>query len=367
VLADATGTFSLGAEFRLARRLTLDIPVHYNPWTMGDGRKLKHWLVQPEVRLWRGEAFAGSFWGMHLHGALFNVSNLFSHYQFEGRLAGVGIAYGYRHNFNRRWAIEASIGAGYAYIDYTRYDASNAEGCNGCGPKLGEGRKHYLGVTRAVVALVYTFGRKSNAKAVEVVPRVVDIQPIRPMRIDTLRVVEERLVVQRHESGSACILFPVGSAVLDPSVAQNRRELLKIEQSMQRIHRLQPVEIGSVVIESYASPEGDIDQNDTLACRRAEALQAYMQQTYGLHEVAFTVRSGGENWRGLADAVGVSTELPPAVKAELLDIIGTADPDRRKAALRAHDGGRTYSWLLREVFPLLRVSSYRIDYTVQEE
>jgi outer membrane protein OmpA-like peptidoglycan-associated protein len=359
VLYDATGTINLGAEFRLSDRWTLDVPVNYNPWALGDGRrKLKHAMVQPELRRWNGEAFDGSFWGVHLHGALFNVSNIFSHYQFEGRLAGAGIAYGYRWNLSRRWAVEASVGAGYAYMDYTRYDASGSDACRGCGVKLGTERKHYLGVTRAVVALAYTFGRKSRPS--EVVQRVVDIQPIRPTRIDTLRVVEERVVVRRHESGSACVLFPVNSAVLDVQVAQNRAELYKIEQSMRRIRRLEPVVISQISIESYASPEGDAVHNDTLACRRAEALQRYMTERYGLEGVTFAVSSGGENWSGLARAVDTATDLSAPVKAELRRIIDLADVAERKAALRRHSA---YGWLLREVYPLLRVSSYRIDYT----
>jgi hypothetical protein len=135
---------------------------------------------------------------------------------------------------------------------------------------------------------------------------------------------------------------------------------------MQRIRQLKPVAISQITIESYASPEGDAVHNDTLSCRRAEALQRYMTETYGLNDVEFTVRSGGENWKGLAEAIDVSTDLDSRAKEELRRIIAMEEVTERKAALRRHDGGRTYTWLLREVYPMLRVSSYRIDYTVTE-
>ena len=52
LLYDATTTMNLGLEFGLARKWTLDVPVNYNPWKPDNGRRLRHWGVQPEVRYW---------------------------------------------------------------------------------------------------------------------------------------------------------------------------------------------------------------------------------------------------------------------------------------------------------------------------
>lgn len=40
-------TPNAGVEFRLSDRWSLDLSGGYNPWTFNDGKKLKHWLVQP--------------------------------------------------------------------------------------------------------------------------------------------------------------------------------------------------------------------------------------------------------------------------------------------------------------------------------
>ena len=52
LLYDATTTMNLGLEIGLVRKWTLDIPVNYNPWKLSDGKRLRHWGVQPEVRYW---------------------------------------------------------------------------------------------------------------------------------------------------------------------------------------------------------------------------------------------------------------------------------------------------------------------------
>lgn len=92
-LYDATTTINLGYEVALNNKITLDIGVNYNPWTLGhkwvgldesklsvDGpsasereTKLKHFMVQPEVRWWLCEKFNGHFFGAHLHGGTFDV------------------------------------------------------------------------------------------------------------------------------------------------------------------------------------------------------------------------------------------------------------------------------------------------------
>ena len=65
LLYDATTTMNLGLEIGLARKWTLDIPVNYNPWKLSDGKRLRHWGIQPEVRYWFCESFRRMFIGMH--------------------------------------------------------------------------------------------------------------------------------------------------------------------------------------------------------------------------------------------------------------------------------------------------------------
>lgn len=165
LLYDATSTMNLGVEFGLSQKWTFDILGNYNPWDF-DGRKMKHWLVQPEVRYWLCEKFNGHFFGLHTHGGQYNFGGMlpwgFSNgkmfgienknilkYRYQGWLVGAGISYGYQWILGNRWNLEASLGIGYAYMDYDKYP------CGNCGEKLESGHRNYFGPTKAAVSIIY--------------------------------------------------------------------------------------------------------------------------------------------------------------------------------------------------------------------
>lgn len=152
-LYDATTTLNLGVEFGLSQKVTFDFSANYNPWTFSDNKKLKHWLVQPEVRYWLCEKFNGHFLGLHAHGGEFNMGGIkmlgMEDYRYEGYAVGGGFSYGYQWIIGKRWNLEASIGLGYAYLDYGKYD------CIKCGEKINDNTKHYIGPTKVAVSLIY--------------------------------------------------------------------------------------------------------------------------------------------------------------------------------------------------------------------
>ena len=76
LLYDATATFNLGVEVGLAPRLTLDISGNFNPWTWKNNMKWKHWMVQPELRLWTCQRFAGHFFALHGLAGQFNFGGI---------------------------------------------------------------------------------------------------------------------------------------------------------------------------------------------------------------------------------------------------------------------------------------------------
>lgn len=76
LLYDATTTFNLGLEFKLSDKYTLDLSGNYNPWTFSGGKKLKHVLIQPELRYWLCEPFYGHFFGLHALYTHYNVAKI---------------------------------------------------------------------------------------------------------------------------------------------------------------------------------------------------------------------------------------------------------------------------------------------------
>lgn len=148
----ATTTPNIGVEVGLSDKFTLDVSGNYNPWVFGGNKKFKHFLVQPELRYWKHGRFNGHFFGLHTHYVEYNVAIKmlgFQDYRYEGYLVGAGLSYGYRWELDDRWSIEATIGAGYAYMDYTKYR------CEECGEKIKDDTKHYWGPTKVGVNVVY--------------------------------------------------------------------------------------------------------------------------------------------------------------------------------------------------------------------
>lgn len=62
LLYDVFATLNAGVEVGLADRWTLDVSANYNGWTLSHDRKWKHWLLQPEVRYWFCDRWAGHLW-----------------------------------------------------------------------------------------------------------------------------------------------------------------------------------------------------------------------------------------------------------------------------------------------------------------
>lgn len=57
LLYDLTTSLSLGGEIRYNDTYSFSSLISYNPWTFADNRKMKHFLIQPEVRRWFDDVF----------------------------------------------------------------------------------------------------------------------------------------------------------------------------------------------------------------------------------------------------------------------------------------------------------------------
>ena len=168
LLYDATATINFGVEVGLGKRTSLDISGNYNGWDIdaATNRKMKHYFVQPEFRLWTCEKFNGHFFGVHALYGKYNVSGSnwfvdsgkmvsnvssvdFSKSRYEGTGVGAGISYGYSLILANRWNLEFTVGGGYVYLDYDRYGSPK------CSPKIESANKHYFGLTKTGVTLSF--------------------------------------------------------------------------------------------------------------------------------------------------------------------------------------------------------------------
>lgn len=160
LLYGATTAPNAAAEFRLGKQLTLEIGGGGSLWAFDEDTRYKHWLLQPELRWWACDVFNGHFLGLHLHTGQYNIGGInipvgrlkaFNNHRFQGYFYGAGLSYGYQWILSKHWNVEASIGGGYARIQYEKFP------CATCGTKEAEGAYNYWGVTRATMSLIYLF------------------------------------------------------------------------------------------------------------------------------------------------------------------------------------------------------------------
>ena len=364
LLYDITTTFNLGVEFRTGGHTSVDIPFNYNPWEFKNERKAKHFLVQPEFRWWPfSQTFDGHFFGLHGHYGIYNAENWphgpFSQYmkdhQFQGWLAGAGVSYGYRWNFNYRWALEATLGVGYAYMDFDRYK------CGTCGAPDGRHKDNYFGPTKVGVNLILGLGRKPEPAPVVEEPVIIVYHPtLAPSFV----VPETEAVKVRSESGKAYLEFELDRSEIRTGFRDNAAELQKIEQTVEYVKANPDATINGITITGWASPEGTWASNQRLSEARAKSLADYIGNLFDkpLDEVNFT--GGGEDWAGLTAMVEGSDMAAETKKIILAAIRDTEDPDVRERHIISTVGVSTYRHMVDNFYPALRRSDYSVDYTV---
>lgn len=155
-LAAWAGTImNVAADVQVGRHWSVELPVLWCPWYVSSEHAVKTFTVQPEARYWLSKPGSGHFFGVHAHVGWFNVKWNRDRYQDTDRpLLGAGISYGYLLPFNKHWAGEFTLGAGYANMRYdTYYNIDN-------GARIDTRTKDYWGITRIGLSVVYRFNLK---------------------------------------------------------------------------------------------------------------------------------------------------------------------------------------------------------------
>lgn len=166
----------------------------------------------------------------------------------------------------------------------------------------------------------------------------------------------------RQETGTAYIDFIVNKTAIDPAYRNNAAELAKISNTVNNVKNDPDYTITGMSIKGFASPEGNYENNVRLAKGRTEALEQYVQNLYQFPNGFIKTSSDPANFAGLK-AYLEANEV--AEKAGILDIINSdMTPFEKNEKIRT-SYPQEYAWLLKNVYPGLRKSDYKIDYTVR--
>jgi outer membrane protein OmpA-like peptidoglycan-associated protein len=173
-------------------------------------------------------------------------------------------------------------------------------------------------------------------------------------------------IKERSQIGEAYLVFEQSKWTILPNRFNNQGELEKIEKSLAYINEESTAVITGISIKAYASPEGTYEENLALSQSRAKSLLDYVRQHYGLPASIHVFSEGyGEDWDGLVEKIKADSKIEN--KEQVLQIIRTVGIfDGREKQLMDLSGGRPYLYMLDNLFPRLRRSEYRIEYTVPE-
>lgn len=151
--------------------------------------------------------------------------------------------------------------------------------------------------------------------------------------------------------GDASITFRVAEAVILPNYQDNAAQLARLAECVERFR----MNIDSVTIIAFASPEGRYAFNQKLSARRARAMRDYLRKHWP--DVNFgNIRewAGGPDFKGLADALEEDPDVPHRDEVMALVRGWDASPEASFRRLMALHDGESYAYIQKNYLPWQR-------------
>lgn len=110
---------SLGCEFAVSNRMTLDLTAAGSPFKLKNDFYYKHFRFQPELRYWFENLLSHHYVGVTAFYSNFDAA--FNKKGYYGDAYAAGFTYGYNWLLSRRWNLEVSGGIGAIHYRMARY------------------------------------------------------------------------------------------------------------------------------------------------------------------------------------------------------------------------------------------------------
>lgn len=206
-------------------------------------------------------------------------------------------------------------------------------------------------------------------------PYLLALNPVEQMLVAPFPTPDSSKRKPTNHNGRARVQFEVNRTELhvQPYVCKsgqridNRQQLQVIDDSISYALKNPNVEIESISICGYASPESPYDHNDFLATNRSRALSEYIADKYRLPRERSHYSAVPENWVEFDSLARVSRDITEEQRRELRQLIaqpcyGPADYDAKETTLKTDPRfAQLYKTkILPEWFPLLRCTQFTI-------
>lgn len=303
----------------------------------------------------------------------------------------------YSRNSKMNFGFRAGLNATYAINEHWRVGAQlshffAADQFNGVDDGRGMDMRSNL-----KVGVTYIFGPRGPKILPPVDPPLMDFRLKEPPELDLI-MVDPEPDKKRQLEGRSFLDFPVNEMVIYPKYRNNPKELKRIYETIEKVKFDNSIEITSILLHGYASPESPYSNNTRLANGRVAALARDLKEHFKLGSTTFTLRATPEDWDNLrsyladnaperiagdsarrtvkqsiwynGDNVIETPVMPDFVQRyrdELIAVIDSdMEPDPKEEVLKRVGGGEPYRWLHKNVYPGLRHTDYIINYKVKE-
>ena len=161
------------------------------------------------------------------------------------------------------------------------------------------------------------------------------------------------------------VVFPLSNSEVNPSLGNNRTELLKIKTGIDEIRSDKKNSLKGIEIKGYASPDGPYANNARLARERTQSLVDYVAANYDVDRRIITTAYEPEDWAGLRRFIVEATDEQLEYRHALLAIIDSQlTPDEKEQRMRTFYP-KDFAYLMENCLPKLRHSDYRIDFKMR--
>ena len=168
-----------------------------------------------------------------------------------------------------------------------------------------------------------------------------------------------RFLVKRQGDTDYSIRYQINLASLSAALDGNSRELDGLNAFVDNLMRDTLMNVKSVEITGYSSPDGPRAFNETLARNRARDFKSYVDKKYGFSKkYDVTLNSVAEDWE-MCRALVVQSPVPD--KQAVLGILdGKQSSDAKELALKKIPAA--WEYMIKHILPPLRRVELTINY-----
>ena len=175
---------------------------------------------------------------------------------------------------------------------------------------------------------------------------------------------EPEPVKRRQESRVARLQYKWDRYDILPSLADNQAVLDTVTNSIALVKSCDFITITGIYVAGFTSPEGTYEYNMNLSSLRARTFADYISRNNDVDPSLLSVEWSGEDWEGLKEALTASDFMKKAIVAGVIDTY-TEDRNECERQIQNILTEDEYRWLVKNIYPVLRHSTYRIEYEVR--